>query len=307
MKHPIDIIVVSKKHNVLYNKRLPLGSIIVLSILCFIITLSAIVLFFHRAHGALVKSNTTEIEHENAVLLQRLDSLRQVLSYTQDNFEHHIQQDNRERTLWRMAYIHPDIWSMGIGGTSYEAPNKYMSRHTHRMLNEIYESIDVLKGKCLLRTASLKEIEDQIERNLRLWEHIPSINPVPGGRFCSGFGKRIDPIDKKTIRMHWGIDIGTRRGKPIYVTADGVVSFTGWVKGYGWTVDIDHGFGFRTRYAHCNRILVEKGDAVERGQVIATVGSSGRSISPHLHYEVHVSGVKVNPANYINLSNVILD
>jgi murein DD-endopeptidase MepM/ murein hydrolase activator NlpD len=89
--------------------------------------------------------------------------------------------------------------------------------------------------------------------------------------------------------------------------ADGVVSYIGWNGGYGHTLDIDHGFGFRTRYAHCQRILVEKGDFVKRGQIIAKVGNTGRSIAPHLHYEVHVSGVKVNPKPYIDLSSVVID
>ncbi|GAI17727.1 unnamed protein product [marine sediment metagenome] len=107
--------------------------------------------------------------------------------------------------------------------------------------------------------------------------------------------------------MHWGIDIGAPRGTNILASADGVVSYIGWNVGYGHTLDIDHGFGFRTRYAHCQRILVEKGDFVKRGQVIAAVGSTGRSIAPHLHYEVHISGVKVNPKPYIDLSSVVID
>ena len=130
---------------------------------------------------------------------------------------------------------------------------------------------------------------------------------MPGRSICSGFGKRVDPIDKKTVKMHWGIDIGAPRGTLIYASADGVVSWTGWNGGYGWTVDIDHGFGFKTRYAHCQTMLVKEGNVVRRGQAIATVGSTGRSISPHLHYEVEVSGMKVNPKHYINHSSVVFD
>jgi len=298
---------VSKRRNILHNIRLSLRSIIIILIACFVITLSTLILFFHNVHGAFIKLNISDINRENQLLLKKLDSLHYFLKHAQTDFEVHISQDNRERTFWRMAYIHPDIWSMGIGGESYEAPNKYLSRHTNQMLNEIYESIDILKGKCLLRKTSLDEIESQIERNIYLWAHIPSINPVPGRRIGSGFGYRVDPFDKKTIRMHWGVDIGAPRGTSIYVSADGMVSYIGWNRGYGLTIDVDHGFGFKTRYAHCQKVLVKLGTLVKRGQVIATVGNTGRSTCPHLHYEVHVSGVKVNPANYLNFSNVVLD
>lgn len=107
--------------------------------------------------------------------------------------------------------------------------------------------------------------------------------------------------------MHWGVDIGAPRGTNIHVTADGVVSSASWHSGYGLTVEVNHGFGYKTRYGHCQRILVKKGDVVKRGQVIAAVGNTGRSIAPHLHYEVHVSGVKVNPRSYIDVSNVVFD
>lgn len=276
-------------------------------IACLIITLSALILFFHNVHGAFIELNISEIERENQLFVKKLDSLRYFLGHAQSDFEVYISQDNRERTFWRMAYIHPDIWSMGIGGKGYDAPNEHLPRYTNQMLDEIYESIDVLKGKCLLRKASLDEIENQIERNIYLWTRIPSINPVPGRRIGSGFGYRVDPINKKSIRMHWGVDIGAPRGTPIHVSADGIVSYIGWNRGYGLTVDVDHGFGFKTRYAHCQKVLVKLGTLVKRGQIIATVGNTGRSTCPHLHYEVRVSGVKVNPANYINFSNVVLD
>lgn len=304
MRYPIEIFFVSKKRNFLHGIKLSITLLTTLLVTVTLITLSTIIYSTYRAHSTVFIS---KIEHENEILLNRLDSLKNVLKNAQGNFENFIVQDNRQRTYWQLVSIHPDIWSMGIGGKTSKLPSKFLSYQTNSMLEQIYEAIDALKGQCYLKKTSVSEIQSKIENNLRLWAHIPSTNPVPNGHFCSGFGYRVDPI-KKTVRMHWGIDLGAPRGTPIYATANGVVSRTEWSKGgYGWVIDVDHGYGFETRYAHCHTMLVKPGDVVKRGQIIATVGSTGRSIAPHLHYEVHVSGIKVNPRYYINSVSVIVD
>jgi len=285
---------------------LPLVALIIIAGVITTITISTIILCINRTRRTFVRMNLTRAEREGKNLVARLDSLNLTLKRSQDIFDQHVAQDNRERTYWQMAHVHPDIWSMGIGGKQVERSPQIMNKHVQRTIDDINESIDVLKGKYYLRQSSLREIQGQIEDNLYLWSHIPSIHPVPGRRICSGYGYRVDPIDKK-VRMHWGIDIGAPRGTTILATADGVVSFTGWVSGYGWTVVVDHGFGFKTAYAHCQRILVKNRELVKRGQAIAQVGSTGRSISPHLHYEVRISGMKIDPYKYINTSSVIFD
>ena len=306
MTNSVDIILVSKKHNFLKNLRFPLAVVLFVAGIFTIITVSTIILCISRTRRTFVRLNLTRAERDGASLTARLDSLKSALERAQFVFDQHVTMDNRERTYWQMAHVHPDIWSMGIGGKQVERSPEIANKNTRRTLDEIYESLDVLKGKYYLRQSSLREIHEQIEDNLLLWSHIPSIHPLPGCRICSGFGYRTDPIDRH-IRMHWGVDIGAPRGKTIIATADGVVSHAGWVSGYGWTVVIDHGFGFKTAYAHCQSLLVKKGDPIKRGQSIARVGSTGRSISPHLHYEVRVSGMKINPYKYINNSEVIFD
>jgi hypothetical protein len=261
MRNNTDIIFISKKRNFLHTIKLPPYLIIVVSIILISIIVSTTILFLHNTREIFAGMNIKQSEQEHSMLLAKLDYLSKSLNLAHNNFDGFITQDNRERTFWQMAYIHNDIWSMGIGGKEYRPSQKYLLKHTNNILDEIYESIDVLKGKCFLRKRSLNDIENKIESKLYLWAHI----------------------------------------------ADGVVSYIGWNGGYGHTLDIDHGFGFRTRYAHCQRILVEKGDFVKRGQIIAKVGNTGRSIAPHLHYEVHVSGVKVNPKPYIDLSSVVID
>jgi hypothetical protein len=306
MKNHLQIIFISKKRNFLKDFRLPFSVIIAsLGVLLFLM-ISAVVLSVNSTRQTFTRIHRARVERENRNLVVRLDTLSMALKRARKLFDEQVCQDVRERTYWQMAHIHPDIWSMGIGGKQVEQSPHIMNKNLEQTINEINESIDVLKGKYYLRQTSLREIESQIEESEYLWSHIPSTHPVPGRRICSGYGYRVDPIDKK-VRMHWGMDIGAPRGTKILVTADGVVSFAGWVNGYGWTVVVDHGFGFKTAYAHCQKILVKRRELVKRGQVIARVGSTGRSISPHLHYEVRVSGMKINPYKYINTSSVIFD
>lgn len=125
----------------------------------------------------------------------------------------------------------------------------------------------------------------------------PSGCPVPGAQLTSGFGRRMHPI-LRIIRFHKGVDLGAPYGRDVFSTGTGTVVFAGWMSGYGNTVDIDHGGGFKTRYAHLSKINVSVGEHVGPNTVIGKVGSTGLSTGPHLHYEVYVAGNAVNPINY---------
>jgi len=125
----------------------------------------------------------------------------------------------------------------------------------------------------------------------------PSIRPT-GGWVSSGFGYRRDPFTGRS-KFHKGMDFGANRGTPVFAPADGVVSFAGREGGYGKIVSIDHGYGIVTRYAHNSRLLVKTGQRISRWEKIAEVGSTGRSSGPHLHYEVRLNGVPVDPEKYI--------
>jgi murein DD-endopeptidase MepM/ murein hydrolase activator NlpD len=130
---------------------------------------------------------------------------------------------------------------------------------------------------------------------------VPSLNPVNGARMTSGFGMRTHPV-RGGRRMHKGIDLAAPTGTPVYATADGIVGLARWGRGYGLYIKLDHGAELETRYAHLSRLAVAAGDRVEKGEVIGYVGSTGWSTGPHLHYEVRVDGVAVNPIHYM-LSN----
>jgi murein DD-endopeptidase MepM/ murein hydrolase activator NlpD len=143
----------------------------------------------------------------------------------------------------------------------------------------------------------LSEVEKALAHRDEVWAATPSIAPAMG-LMTDGFGGRADPVTGRHA-MHNGLDISARRGTPVIAPADGVVVFTGVSGGLGKTIRIAHGLGCTTVYGHLDRIQIEPGEEVRRGQRIGTLGNSGRSTGPHLHYEVHVDGEPVNPLYYI--------
>ncbi|MFZ9394555.1 MAG: M23 family metallopeptidase [Erythrobacter sp.] len=127
---------------------------------------------------------------------------------------------------------------------------------------------------------------------------VPSRMPLDGARLTSDFGMRNHPV-LGGRRNHQGIDLAAPTGTPIYATADGIVGRADWFSSYGLYVEIDHGADLETRYAHMSRLAVAEGERVRKGDIIGYVGSTGRSTGPHLHYEVRIAGVAVNPIPYM--------
>lgn len=134
---------------------------------------------------------------------------------------------------------------------------------------------------------------------------IPSVQPVGRMDYTSNFGIRSDPF-RGSAAMHAGVDIRGPIGTPIYATADGIVAEAGRRGGYGNLVEIDHGKGIATRYGHTSKMLVSIGQRVKRGQVIALMGSTGRSTGSHLHYEVRIDGRAVNPVPFLTSADHLL-
>lgn len=133
---------------------------------------------------------------------------------------------------------------------------------------------------------------------------VPIARPVEGARMSSGFGRRNDPFLRR-LAFHAGVDYAAPTGTPVLAPGDGTVTFSGWNGGYGRMVDIDHGNGVTTRYAHLSRSNVVVGQKVRKGQLIASVGSTGRSTGPHLHYETRVNDRAVNPMRFLNAGEIL--
>jgi murein DD-endopeptidase MepM/ murein hydrolase activator NlpD len=134
---------------------------------------------------------------------------------------------------------------------------------------------------------------------------IPSLKPVQNANFTSGFGVRSDPFRGRSA-MHAGIDLAGPTGTPIYATADGVVNRSAYIGAYGNMVEINHGQGIQTRYAHLSRLMAKEGQRVSRGDLIGLMGSTGRSTGPHLHYEVRIDGRAVNPIPFMQGNDYLL-
>lgn len=169
---------------------------------------------------------------------------------------------------------------------------------------DLYAAYAALDSTCDVREASLKRIASASRKLVEISSHIPSFPPIdPGvGRYTSNFGMRSDPFTQEP-RMHTGIDIGCNRNTPVYAAADGVVEeIKNELNSYGNQVLLDHGYGFKTRYAHLTSTSVTVGMKVSRGENIAFTGNTGRSTSPHLHYEVLFKGSHNDPMDYIDLS-----
>ncbi len=169
--------------------------------------------------------------------------------------------------------------------------------YLHMKLDQLEDVVSGLRKETQREEKSLSELFDLYRKKLTIIAYTPSIRPT-AGYISSGFGWRVSPFTGMR-EFHKGIDVVARPGTPVVATADGVVIFAGRFGGYGNTVIISHRNGFRTLYAHLRKIVVKRGQRVRRGQVIGTVGSTGLSTGPHLHYEVRYRGKALNPRNYI--------
>ena len=169
----------------------------------------------------------------------------------------------------------------------------------------IHADVETLIQRADLLSARFAAVTDSLQSNARRFASVPSIMPTPGW-LTSQFSKsRSHPL-LHISRPHEGIDVAAPMGAPIIAPASGVVTKVAYENGYGNTLEIDHGNGIVTRYAHCSKIDVRSGQRVTRGQRIAAVGSTGLATGPHLHYEIHINGKVVNPLTYV-LSDAIPD
>jgi murein DD-endopeptidase MepM/ murein hydrolase activator NlpD len=160
--------------------------------------------------------------------------------------------------------------------------------------------VDLLEKDIYVQAKSYDEVAQMAKEQEIRMENIPAIQPVMNKdlkRVASGYGMRIDPV-YHVRKFHQGMDFTAPTGTEIFATGNAKVEFTGWKQGYGNTVILDHGYGYKTLYAHLYKSLVRKGQKVRRSDIIALVGNTGKSTGPHLHYEVRLNGKPVDPRNY---------
>lgn len=216
----------------------------------------------------------------------------------------HEKDSEVHRMIFGVKPMDESYWQGGIGGH-----DKYQyldnMEDSGKAIKEAHTKADQLKLKMEIQKLSLDSLYGLALNKEKKLSSIPSIKPVKedelqkGVKFLSGFGMRIHPIHK-IRRFHKGMDFTAPKGTDIQATGDGkVVSINKVGGGYGKHVLIDHGYGYKTLYAHMNTITVKQGERVKKGQKIGLVGSTGTSTAPHLHYEIWINGNAVNPIDYV--------
>lgn len=188
----------------------------------------------------------------------------------------------------------------GVGGSNPEILNTEISitQKHNSLIREMHEQIKQIDHVAEIQKKDFESLLKQLEDQKNLLASTPAIRPVAKGWISSKFGYRVSPFTGRK-EFHKGIDFATQQGEPIFATADGVVTFANKKGLLGKTIILDHGHGIMTRYGHAFKILKKRGDRVKKGDIIALVGSTGRSTGPHVHYDVRLNGISVNPNKYI--------
>lgn len=248
------------------------------------------------------------LERENAFLKGKIDEYAVQVESLEQQVRQNFDFQKKARLLANLDDLNDDITEVGVGGPDFGRVESMslLDEGTRSRMEYLREDVEKLARQARLQRESYEEIIEKLGEQEKLLNATPSIRPVPSGFVSSRFGRRMDPFAGQTS-WHYGVDYSARLGTPIFATADGVVTFAGKWYQFGWTVEISHGHGFVTRYAHCSKLLVKKGKRVKRGDVIARVGSSGRSTATHLHYEVVKDGKKKNPLAYVLSRREVVD
>jgi murein DD-endopeptidase MepM/ murein hydrolase activator NlpD len=241
----------------------------------------------------LLKKENHQLKAQYELLNKRMDQVTNVLEDIQRR------DDEIYRVIFEAEPIPKEIREAGFGGV-----NRYKNLEGQKSSELVIESankLDKITKQLYIQSKSYDEVFNMAVSKEKMLASIPAIQPVANKdlkRMASGYGMRMHPIYKRR-KMHTGMDFSAEKGTEIYATGEGkVVEVEKSRRGYGNHIVIDHGYGYKTLYAHMSQFNVRRGQSVKRGQVIGYVGNTGTSVAPHLHYEVIKSGDKVNPVNY---------
>jgi len=251
--------------------------------------------YFESPKELMLRNDLEELQYYYESMEKEVTDLNKIASALE------YRDNNIYRIIMGADPITSVIRDAGVGGSDRYASIKNKDFSQQQLVLDTKVKIDKIKRKLFIQTQSHDELESLIDNKEKMLAAIPAIQPVANEeliRIASGFGSRFHPL-YKVRKMHWGIDFSAPIGTPIYATADGTVSMIEVsFRGYGKQMEIDHGFGFTTKYAHMHEFAVTKGQQVKRGELIGYVGNTGLSTAPHLHYEVYRNGKKVNPVHY---------
>ena len=245
---------------------------------------------------------SAQLDTRNTVLQDELQEFQMRVDHLESTLNQIAQNDARFRSIAGLESIDSEVLQAGVGGPGLVGPEAHslwtIDPSISENLFEVSYDLNQLERRARLLSSSLEEATDSLLAHRDLLESTPSILPTPGWLSSSYSESRMHPIHNRPL-PHPGVDISAPKGTSIYAAAKGTVIKAGWIVGYGLTIEIDHGFGYVTLYGHASELVASQGEEVQRGDVIARVGSTGIATSPHLHYEVRVQGIAQNPANFI--------
>lgn len=234
---------------------------------------------------------------ENAVLRAEMQVLAGKLGGLERQLASLNERGNEIRTLVDMPRIDEDTRQAGVGGTD-DRRDYGISTDVNQLLGDLSSMAARAERELQLQARSYEEVVKRYEENKVRFSHLPAIKPMEGYYSIHGFGTRLHPV-LRIIKPHEGLDIANDVGTSVYAAGDGVVEYAGRTQGgYGILVELSHGYGYTTAYAHLSKVLVKEGQKVKRGDLIALSGRTGLTSGPHLHYEVRLNGIRQNPIDY---------
>jgi murein DD-endopeptidase MepM/ murein hydrolase activator NlpD len=241
----------------------------------------------------ILKRELSFVNLQYQILTERLESMESLLAEMQER------DDNIYRVIFEAEPIPNTVRKAGYGGVDrYDNLSGYKNSE---LVKGVSKRLDQIASQLYVQSKSYDEVYEMAKNKAEMLSAIPAIQPVSNldlKRISSYFGVRMDPF-YKVNKFHQGVDFSAPIGTEVYATGDGkVISSSKSKWGYGNTLVIDHGFGYQTKYSHLQDFKVKKGEKIKRGQLIATVGNTGKSTAPHLHYEVHKNKRPVNPIHF---------
>ncbi len=243
-------------------------------------------------------NKVSALASENRLLKEEVQTLASRMSGVQKALDKLADRGNELRLMVDLTKLDDDTRQAAAGGSAAPQANALVTGDAAEILSASQALIDRLSREIRLQQSSYEEISHRVEYNKTFFAHLPAIKPMSGYYSLNGFGMRLHPV-LHVYRMHEGIDIVNDVGTNIYAAGDGVVQFAGRTAGgYGTVIEVQHGYGYSTLYAHLAQVLVKPGRTVRRGELIAKCGRSGRVSGPHLHFEVRHNGRKMNPVDF---------
>ncbi|MDC1451715.1 M23 family metallopeptidase [Vicingaceae bacterium] len=249
--------------------------------------------YFDSPKEKLLKQENSQLKAQYDILNKRMSQAEEVLADVQKR------DDDIYRVILEAEPIPKEIRTAGFGGVNRY--KKLQGLKNSELIVESSKKLDQITKQLYIQSKSYDHVIEMAMAKEKMIASIPAIQPISNSdlrRMASGYGMRMHPIYKR-MKMHTGMDFSAERGTEIYATGAGKVVHTETSRrGYGNKIIIDHGYGYKTLYAHMSSFNVRQGQEITRGQTIGYVGNTGTSVSPHLHYEVWKDDQKVNPVNF---------